>query len=193
VRRASLPRLTLPGITLARLALTRLALPCVSASLLTCAASAFFVLAYNFSFWKTFLAATGGARLANLPIYLGAFVALVLVFNTALTLLNFRFVIKPVLIVLFLGASAASYFMNQYGIVIDASMVQNVVETDPREANELLGWQMLQTITLLGIVPSLLVWFLPLRYPPVRRDLLLKLATVVVSLVALTCLLLLMF
>jgi glucan phosphoethanolaminetransferase (alkaline phosphatase superfamily) len=49
-------------------------------------------------------------------------------------------VIKPVLVALFIGGSASrTYFMNQYGIVIDSSMVQNVIETDPvREANELL-------------------------------------------------------
>jgi lipid A ethanolaminephosphotransferase len=188
-----MPRVILPRINLRKLALPAVALPGVSASLLTVAAAAFLVLACNFRFWKMFLAATGGARLANLPIYLGAVVALVLLFNAILTLVNFRYLIKPVLVVLFLGASAASYFMNQYGVVIDASMVQNVVETDPREATELLSWQLLQTIILLGVVPSLLVWFVPVHYPPLRRDLLLKLGTVAGSLLALTCLLLLMF
>lgn len=168
-------------------------LPCISAAQLTLGASAFLLLAHNASFWKTFLSATGGARLANVPLYLGAFVALVLVFNAILTLVNFRYFIKPILITLFLSASAASYFMNQYGIVIDASMVQNVVETDSREAHELFSWQMLETITLLGIFPSLLVWRLPLHFPPLHRDLLLKLGTVVVSLLAIGALLLLLF
>ncbi|WP_338770566.1 phosphoethanolamine--lipid A transferase [Massilia sp. METH4] len=168
-------------------------LPRIGAPMLTLGASTFLVLAYNSSFWKTFVSATGGIRLGNLPVYLGAFVALVLLFNAILTLVNFRFVIKPVLIVLFLGASAASYFMNQYGVVIDAAMVQNVVETDTREAHELLSWQMLQTVTLLGIVPSLLVWRLPLRFPPVRRDLLAKLGTVALSLLAIAGLLMLLF
>ncbi|QBE67179.1 phosphoethanolamine--lipid A transferase [Pseudoduganella lutea] len=161
--------------------------------MLTLCASTFLVLAYNGSFWKTFFSATGGIRLGNLPVYAGAFVALVLLFNAVLTLVNFRFVIKPVLMALFLGASAASYFMSRYGVAIDASMVQNVVETDSREAQELLSWQMLQTVTLLGILPSLLVWRLPLRFLPVRRDLLLKLGTVVLSLLAIAGLLILLF
>lgn len=54
------------------------ALPRLSAPLLTLLASTFLVLAYNLSFWKTFFVATGGARLANLPVWLGAFAALVL-------------------------------------------------------------------------------------------------------------------
>jgi len=168
-------------------------LPHIKAPLLTLGASAFVVLAYNLSFWKTFVSAIGGAHVGNLPVYGGAFVALVLLFNALLTLLNFRFVIKPVLIVLFLAAAATSYFMNEYGVVVDASMVQNVVETDPREAHELFSWKLVQTITLLGVVPSLLVWYLPLKFPPVRRDLLVKLATVAVSLLAVTGLLLMLF
>ncbi|TWI60338.1 lipid A ethanolaminephosphotransferase [Pseudoduganella lurida] len=168
-------------------------LPRISAPLLTLGASAFLVLAYNLNFWKTFVSATGGAQLGNLPVYLGAFVALVLLFNAILTLVNFRFVIKPVLIALFLCASAASYFMNQYGVVIDAAMVQNVVETDPREAHELLSWDMVRTVTLLGVLPSLLVWWLPLRFPPIRRDLLVKAGTVALSLLAVVALLILLF
>ncbi|AVR99065.1 phosphoethanolamine transferase [Pseudoduganella armeniaca] len=156
-------------------------------------ASVFLVAAYNLSFWKTFVAATGGIRFGNVPVYAGAFLLLVLLFNAILTLFNFRFVIKPVLIALFLGASAASYFMNEYGVVIDASMVQNVFETDPKEANELLSWRMVETVTVLGILPSLLVWRLPLVFRPVRRDLLLKAGTVALSLLAGAGLLLLLF
>ncbi|QGZ43197.1 phosphoethanolamine transferase [Pseudoduganella flava] len=161
--------------------------------MLTLGASAFLVLAHNQSFWKTFLSATGGMRLGNLPVYVGAFIALVLLFNAILTLVNFRFVIKPVLIALFLAGSAASYFMNEYGVVIDASMVQNVFETDSKEAHELLSWKMVQTVTLLGVLPSLLIWRLPLRFPPVQRGLLLKLGTVIVSLLAVAALLILLF
>ncbi|WP_227470322.1 phosphoethanolamine transferase [Massilia sp. YMA4] len=168
-------------------------LPRVGAPLLTLGASVFLVSAHNLSFWKTFVAATGGAHFGNAPVYAGAFVLLVLLFNAILTLFNFRFVIKPVLVALFLGASAASYFMNEYGVVIDASMVQNVFETDAKEANELFSWRMVQTITLLGILPSVLVWRLPLVFPPARRDLPLKAGTVALSLLAGAGLLLLLF
>ncbi|MET0983474.1 MAG: phosphoethanolamine--lipid A transferase [Telluria sp.] len=167
--------------------------PAISAPLLTLLSSVFLVLVDNFRFWKAFAFATGGAQIANLPVWLGAFAVLVLFFNAALTLVNFRFVIKPVLVLLFLSASLASYFMNHYGVVIDSSMVQNVFETDAGEAHELLNWQMLQSVALLGILPSLLVWRLPLRFPPVRRDLLLKIGTVAVSLLAVAALLLMLF
>jgi lipid A ethanolaminephosphotransferase len=168
-------------------------LPQIQAPLLTLAASAFLVLLYNGSFWKSFISATGGASLGNVPLYLGVFVLLVLVFNLFLTLVNFRLVIKPVLIFLFMVTAASSYFMNQYGIAIDTAMVQNVVETDVREAHELLSWNLLQTIVLLGVLPSILVWKLPLRHAPLRRDLLIKLGTIAGSIIVAVGLLLLLF
>jgi len=168
-------------------------LPQIQAPLLTMAVSAFLVLIYNVSFWKSFVSATGGAHMGNVPVYLGAFVVLVLVFNLFLTLVNFRPVIKPVLIFVFMLTSASSYFMNEYGVAIDVSMVQNVVETDVREAHELLSWDMIRTIVLLGVLPSLIVWRLPLRHAPLRRDLLIKLGTIGASLVVAVGLLLLLF
>ncbi|WP_395405483.1 phosphoethanolamine transferase [Pseudoduganella sp. UC29_106] len=168
-------------------------LPPVQAPLLTVAASAFLVLACNASFWKSFVSATGGVQFGNVPLYLGAVLVLVLVFNLFLTLVNFRPLIKPVLIFLFLLTSASSYFMNKYGVVIDASMVQNVVETDVREANELLSWHLVQTVLLLGVLPSLIVWRLPLRFPSLRRDLLIKLGTIAGSVVVMVGVLMLLF
>lgn len=159
-----------------------LRLPRVHVQYLSLAAAAFFILFYNFSFWETFFVATGGARLANVPLYIAAFALLTLTFNAFLTLFSFRYVIKPVLTVLFFVTAFSSYFMNRYGIVIDASMMQNVIETDVREAAELLNWNLALTVTLLGVLPSMLVWRLKLEFPTWRRALLLNPAVMIVSL-----------
>lgn len=157
-------------------------LPRVHVQHLILATSAFFVLAYNFSFWKTFFVATGGVQLANAPLYVAAFVLLALVFNALLTLFSFRYVIKPVLILLFFVTASSSYFMNRYGIAIDAAMMQNVIETDVHEATELLSWNLLLTIAVLGVLPSVLVYRLKLEFPPLRRALLINPAVIAVSL-----------
>jgi len=149
---------------------------------LTLAASVFLVLAYNLSFWKTFVVATGGAQWANLPLYVGAFAMLALVFNAFLSLVSFRYVLKPVLVALFFLTAGASYFMNRYGIAIDAAMVQNVMETDVHEARELLSWDLLITMILLGLLPSLAVYHVKLQYPSLRKGVLINAALFVVSL-----------
>jgi lipid A ethanolaminephosphotransferase len=159
----------------------------------TLMASVFFVLACNLRFWKTFVDATGGLLPRNIPLYLATFLILVLVLNTLLTLFAFRPVLKPVLVFLFVATSFAAYFMNHYGVAIDAAMLQNVFETDLREATELLNWNLLLSVLLLGIIPSILLWRIRLDAPPLARNLLVKAAIVSVSLVLAAGLLLLFF
>ena len=159
-----------------------LRVPRIHVQYLTLAAAVFFVLLYNFSFWQTFFVATGGFQLAKVPLYLASFTLLALAFNAFLTLFSFRYVIKPVLILLFFVTAFSSYFMNRYGIAIDASMLQNVMETDVHEATELFSWSLVLAISLLGVLPSVLVYRLKLEFPPLRRALLINPAVVVVSL-----------
>lgn len=154
--------------------------------------SVFLAAVYNLKFWKIFALATGGVSLHNVPLLLASFVLVVLIFNACLALVGFRFVIKPVLIFLLIATSAASYFMNQYGVVIDKSMVQNVIETDFREATELLSWKMALTIAVLGVLPSLAVARVNVRFPEGLRGLGATLGTSAASL-AIAALLLMAF
>ena len=168
-------------------------MPRIHSACLPLAAASFLVLIYNISFWKSFVSATGGFRLANLLVYLGVALLLVLIFSGVLALVNYRRLFKPVVIVLLLLSSLTAYFMSQYGIVVDASMVQNVVETDVREAGELFSWKLVQSVLLLGVIPSWLIWRLPVRYGPLRREVLVNTGLVAGSLLLAAGLLLLLF
>jgi len=148
----------------------------------TLAASLFFVLACNLRFWRTFVEATGGFLPGNIPLYLATFLILVLLFNALLTLLSFRPLLKPVLIFLFIATAFATYFMNEYGVAIDATMMQNVFETDLREAAELLSWKFILVLALLGVLPSFLLWRTQLVTPTPWRNLAGKLAVFCLSL-----------
>ncbi len=168
-------------------------MPRIHSACLPLAAASFLVLIYNISFWKSFVSATGGFRLANLLVYLGVALLLVLIFSGVLALVNYRRLFKPVVIVLLLLSSLTAYFMSQYGIVVDASMVQNVVETDVREAGELFSWKLVQSVLLLGVIPSWLIWRLPVRYGPLRREVLVNTGLVAGSLLLSAGLLLVLF
>ena len=165
----------------------------VGAAQLTLAASLFLAATYNLKFWQTFSAATGGMSVSNLPLDIGTFVLIVLIFNAFLTFATFRLVIKPVLMFLLIATSAASYFMNQYGIVIDASMVQNVLETDVHEATELFSWNFGLTVMLFGIIPSLLVARTRIHFPTGPRGLATRFGIGLASLVIAALLLMLFF
>lgn len=164
-----------------------------SAALVPLLASAFMVTVYNQAFWRQFVDATGGLTLGSLPVQAGMFLMLVLTFTASLAVLNFRFSVKPLLIALFLLTSLSSYFMDHYGVAIDWSMVQNIVETDARESTELLNLGMLATFFLTGVLPSVAVAWSEPRYRSGRRQLGLNLATVGIAVAGAALLLMLMF
>jgi lipid A ethanolaminephosphotransferase len=71
-----------------------------------------------------------------------------------LSLFCFCKTVKPVLAVLFPLAALASYFMNTYNIVVDTTMVTNVLATDSHEAFDLVHPKMLFYVIVLGILPA---------------------------------------
>ena len=64
---------------------------------------------------------------------------------------------KPVLVVVFLLSSATAYFMDSYNVVIDDTMILNVLSTDLAETLDLLSLKLLAYVAVLGVLPSWLV------------------------------------
>jgi len=81
--------------------------------------------------------------------------------HALISLLNARRLLKPVLSLFLLSAASGAYFMLSYGIVIDPTMIQNVAQTDPREAADLLNWRMLVILGFLGGLPVWVLWQVP--------------------------------
>ncbi|WP_122448997.1 phosphoethanolamine transferase domain-containing protein, partial [Pseudomonas viridiflava] len=102
------------------------------------------------------------------------------VFNICLTLVAFRRVLKPVLILMFMISAGVAYFMTEYGVMIDAGMFRNFAETNVTEVQGLLSLKLIGYILLLGILPSLLLWKTPINYRRWHRELFSKLVEGVV-------------
>ncbi|MEJ7807398.1 MAG: phosphoethanolamine--lipid A transferase [Telluria sp.] len=165
----------------------------VNANVLPLAASLYLIAVFNLTFWRNFVGATGGWHWAGAPVQAGMFVLLVAVFTACLALINFRHVLKPVLIGLCLTTSVVSYFINQYGTLIDWSMVQNILETDQREGFELLSMRMLATVALTGAIPAALIAMVHLDFRAGRRQLAINLGTAACALTLAALLLMLLF
>lgn len=69
---------------------------------------------------------------------------------------------KALCVLFTVGNAIALYFIVQYGIVIDATMIGNVVNTNAKEASELAHPMLLVYVVLLGLLPAYLVWRLRL-------------------------------
>lgn len=107
------------------------------------------------------------------------------------SLLAWRYTLKPAAIALLLAAAAGVHFMLAYRIVIDQTMLVNVLQTNPGEAAELLGPRMAATLLLGGVLPAWAVWRTPVHHARWPRRLwrnalatLAALALVVVAVVA---------
>jgi lipid A ethanolaminephosphotransferase len=89
-----------------------------------------------------------------------------------LSLVCFRQTTKPILILLLLLSSFAAYFMDSYGTVINADMLNNALQTDTAEAFDLLSWKMGLYFGLLGLLPSFIIAGVRIKHPSLRSELL---------------------
>jgi len=139
-------------------------------SWITLGTAAFLVAASNAPFWSRLLHAAPVDSVSSAIFVASVFAALVALLHACLTLVSFRWVLKPIAIFVLLTAALAGYFMSEYGVVIDHELIQSALETDAREVGDLLTTQMLAHLLLLGLLPALLVTRIPLRLGPARRE-----------------------
>jgi lipid A ethanolaminephosphotransferase len=103
------------------------------------------------------------------------------VITIVLTLLSSRFTLKPAIILFLLTASAAAYFMDNYNVVIDHIMIQNILQTNPGEALELLSTKLLLYCFFLGILPSTFVMLAPVKQETLQQVLFGKIRNIFIS------------
>lgn len=94
----------------------------------------------------------------------GPFLISLIILFTAVTafllnLLAYRSASRWVLAVFLFASSAAAYFMDKYGTVIDYEMLINLLQTNVSEAGDLFNTNMLIRLTLFGLAPALLLVF----------------------------------
>lgn len=143
----------------------------LGANTLTALVAALLALAYSASFWRHLVAADAPEGLRGVLFLLAAFAVLFAFNGLLLSLVAWRGLQKPALAVVLLLSAGAAYFMDGYGAVIDRHALQSVLETDLREGSEWLSWSMAGYLLVLGLLPVLLLWKLPVRYRPWPREL----------------------
>ncbi len=101
------------------------------------------------------------------------FCAMAFLFNAILL----PYVAKPLLICLTLASSATNYLMFNLGIVIDANMIRNALETNTREATDLITFSAIIWIAFSGILPAILIGLIKIDYLPWKKELKTRLMT----------------
>ncbi|WP_374090721.1 phosphoethanolamine transferase [Methylomicrobium lacus] len=155
--------------------LKRLTVPCPALT-----NSLFLILFCNTALWHELFKIKGGLSLDTLLFYAPFFLVLTLLLKLFFTLFRLKYLFKGVLVVFLFASAAIDYFMVNYGVVIDKSMLQNALETNSGEAFELLNWQMLGYLIVLGGIPAALIVRTKITYQPLPRQLLKNLGALVV-------------
>jgi len=143
-------------------------------------ATLFFVLFGNYAFYIHVLEIYPASLknmgfLFSLPVVLACFIVLLL------TLVSSRYTIKPVLILLLLLSSVAGYFMDNYNVVIDYVMIQNLVQTDIHEASDLFSLKLVLYFLLLGVLPSVFVYLAEIQPVTWKRAIITKTLSILIT------------
>jgi len=73
--------------------------------------------------------------------------------------------------------------MNSYHVIIDDSMIRNMLQTDIHESLDLLTLKQVMSFTFLGIFPALLVYRSKLTYKPLKSELILRLKIFAIAII----------
>ena len=137
------------------------------------------MLFYNYSFFSNVLTtypfiSKNKGFLLSLPIVLFAIIALVF------TLVSSKWTTKPLLILVLLISSMASYFMDTYHIVIDDTMIRNVLQTDIKESMDLFSLKQVLYFVFLGLFPAYFIYKIPINYGTLNQAMFRKLKQIVI-------------
>lgn len=128
----------------------------------------------NGVFWQKFIEVQQPDSIRSW-VFIGlGFVFLFTVFNAILTLLAWPYVLRTVLSLLLLITPFVVYFMAQYGVMINAEMIQNAIETNPAEVRDLFSFQLVLYVLSLGLLPIFVLWRTQIEFRPVRNELTIK-------------------
>jgi lipid A ethanolaminephosphotransferase len=137
--------------------------PMLRVETLLLAVLAWLIATANGAWWAALGAGRDWTQPRNWLLVCCCFVALVAVHFAVLAPLMARRIARPLLSVIVLVTSIATYYMSYFAVLLDPSMIRNVLRTDAREAHELLGGSLLLWLLLWCPLPLAFIWWVRLR------------------------------
>jgi lipid A ethanolaminephosphotransferase len=117
----------------------------------------------NWPLWRALLALPETASTRGTVFTIGFGLMIAALTTALLAPFAFRSTVKPAIAALLVAAALGAHFMGSYGVVIDTTMMTNVVQTNPGEVRDLLNLQLVGSLLLLAGLPMAVLWRLPLR------------------------------
>lgn len=139
----------------------------------------------NIALWRTLWNLPEISGWSGTTFMLAFFIFVAALHAAFLSLFAWRLTLKPVLVFCLIAAALGANFMLTYGVVIDSTMMINVLQTDMRESKELISLQLISILGFMAILPAVWLWRLEFRHRPLssqfRRNLLTFLGAAVIA------------
>jgi lipid A ethanolaminephosphotransferase len=144
---------------------------------------AWLIATVNGAWWSAVGAGRAWADPTNWLFVVAVFVALVALHFVLLASVSNRWTVRPLLTVIVIASAATAYFMRSYAVIMDPTMIQNVLKTDAHEAKELLSWSMVGSVLLWSVLPVAFIWWVRIEHGPWVRSVLVRVGSVAGALV----------
>lgn len=154
----------------------------LSQTKLTLVISLVFTLFYNLSFFKKTLAVYE-FNTTNALFLISIFVVLVFATNLFLSILRVKKIYKGFFLVVLLLSSLAAYVMDSYGVVVDETMILNIVKTDIHESADLFTFKLCFYVLFLFFIPAYLLYKTTIEDLPLKTEVYSRLKSILVSIV----------
>lgn len=99
-----------------------------------------------------------------------AVLVVVIIINLIISLFAFKYIFKPWIIFLLIGAPCAAYYMETYHILINREMMRNLMGTDYKEASGLFSWTLVSKVVVTGFLPCIGIIATPIEYGSMLRE-----------------------
>ncbi len=131
----------------------------------------FFVVFYNVSFFETVRELLDYTTLRDYVFIINISLVLLALTFIVVSVFTLPYLAKPLISIIFIAAACVAYFTDSYGIVIHRLMIQNMMETDLLEVEGLLNIRLFLYVLSLGILPSVLVFFIKINFDNFKPEL----------------------
>ena len=141
--------------------------------------SLFITFVYNLKFLKILYANIGFSSFASIYFFFAIIIAIISAISILLLIFGQKYALKLLAIFLIILSSILSFYNHQFGVTVDEQMIINTLQTDVKEAMDLMSVSFFIHIFFLGIIPSIIIYLIEIEYGSFKKDLLIRLSSVV--------------
>ena len=157
--------------------------PTVRVETLVLVVVAWIIATLNGGWWSAVGAGRDWSRPASWLFVLACFTALTALHFALIAAVSNRWIVRPLLTLLVVLSAATSYFTHTFNVILDPTMIQNVLRTDRNEAGDMLTAGLFAWVLAWSALPVAFIWMVHLQRGPVFRAALFRFGTVVGALV----------